>query len=325
VYFWTHFELLLVVIAIEHATILQQLAPWLRLDGYYVITDVTGVPDILSRVRPVLTSLLPGAAVDRRVQELKPWVRTVVTLYIVTLVPVMAFFYALLAIGAPRFFVAAAHALHVQIANAAAAWDAHHAGSLALYCVQILGIALPVVGTAVVLGMLAWRVTRLLWRRARTRARGILVFAAGAAAAALVSAWWNGAESRPALERAGAAAGPAGARSHRSGHAAAAADPAQRAAAYWAAPSRGNSAALPPPFPHVRRAKHVTPTPESGVVGEPVVPPKTVYAPAETMNTTSTTETTTASSTTPTDTVGTTTTPTTTTTDTVPTTTTTTP
>jgi putative peptide zinc metalloprotease protein len=200
-YFWTHFELLLVVIAIEHATILQQLAPWLRLDGYYVITDLTGVPDILSRVRPVLRSLLPGAAPQRRVQELKPWVRAVVTVYVLLLVPVMAFFYALLAIGAPRFFVAAMHALHAQLANAAEAWQAHHAGALALAAVQLLGIALPVVGTALVLGMLAHRILGLLWQRGRARARGIVVFAAGAAAAALAIAWWNGAESRPALGR----------------------------------------------------------------------------------------------------------------------------
>ena len=64
--------------------------PFLRLDGYYIVSDLTGVPDILSRIKPVLSSLLPWRKADDRVTELKPWVRVVVTGYIVILVPVLA-------------------------------------------------------------------------------------------------------------------------------------------------------------------------------------------------------------------------------------------
>ena len=40
--------------------VLQQLLPLLRFDGYYVLSDLTGVPDILSRIKPIFRSLVPG-------------------------------------------------------------------------------------------------------------------------------------------------------------------------------------------------------------------------------------------------------------------------
>ena len=53
----TGFEPLLLLILLQHLAIVQQLLPFLRLDGYYVISDLTGVPDILTRIGPILKSL----------------------------------------------------------------------------------------------------------------------------------------------------------------------------------------------------------------------------------------------------------------------------
>ena len=44
----------------------QQLIPLLRFDGYYVLTDLTGVPDILSRIKPIFRSLARGRRRSRR-------------------------------------------------------------------------------------------------------------------------------------------------------------------------------------------------------------------------------------------------------------------
>ena len=68
----TGFEPLLLIILLQNFAILQQLMPLLRLDGYYIISDLTGVPDILNRMRPILTSLVPGRKPDAKVAELKP-------------------------------------------------------------------------------------------------------------------------------------------------------------------------------------------------------------------------------------------------------------
>ena len=51
--------------------------PFLRLDGYYVVSDLVGVPDLFRRIGPVLRSAIPFRAPEPEVAELKPWVRRV--------------------------------------------------------------------------------------------------------------------------------------------------------------------------------------------------------------------------------------------------------
>ncbi|TMD20225.1 MAG: hypothetical protein E6I99_14325 [Chloroflexi bacterium] len=60
IYQLTHLEVLIFVILLLQFEMLHQFLPFLRLDGYYVIADLTGVPDIFARIKPVLVSLLPG-------------------------------------------------------------------------------------------------------------------------------------------------------------------------------------------------------------------------------------------------------------------------
>ena len=109
-YFATGFEPLLLVIVLQNMEMLHQLLPFLRLDGYYIVSDLTGVPDMLTRIGPTLRSMIPGREPDERVTELKPWVRVATTVYVVTLIPALALIVALLAISAPRLF-ATAHRL----------------------------------------------------------------------------------------------------------------------------------------------------------------------------------------------------------------------
>ena len=58
VYAATGFEALLLIVLIQNFAMVQQLLPFIRLDGYYVISDLTGVPDMFSRIKPSLRSLL---------------------------------------------------------------------------------------------------------------------------------------------------------------------------------------------------------------------------------------------------------------------------
>ena len=103
-YFATGFEPLLLVILIQQIEILHQFMPFLRLDGYYIISDLTGVPDMFSRIKPILRSMIPWKKTDDTVRELKPWVRFFVTLWVLLMIPLLLFQFGLLAIHAPRFF-----------------------------------------------------------------------------------------------------------------------------------------------------------------------------------------------------------------------------
>ena len=47
-------------VLLVHVELMQQLLPSLQCDGYFIMTDLIGVPDMFQRVGPVLASLIPG-------------------------------------------------------------------------------------------------------------------------------------------------------------------------------------------------------------------------------------------------------------------------
>ena len=59
---------------------LRQLTPLVRFDGYHVLADITGVPDLYHRIKPTLLGMLPWRWRDPEATVLKPWARAVVTL-----------------------------------------------------------------------------------------------------------------------------------------------------------------------------------------------------------------------------------------------------
>jgi putative peptide zinc metalloprotease protein len=191
VYFLTGYEPLLAVIALQHAEILHQFIPWVRLDGYYVVSDLTGVPDVLSRVKPTLASLIPWRKTDERVAQLKPWVRIVVTAYVFTVVPILAAFFGLILLTAPRIFATAwdsgAAQTH-QIATAISDGRALHA---LLAGVQLVALSLPALALALTFARVARRVlggtARVLARRRPMRVA--VAVAAGVAATLTALAW----------------------------------------------------------------------------------------------------------------------------------------
>ena len=56
----TGFAPLLLVVLAQHVLVLNQFVPWIRLDGYYVVSDLIGVSDLFSRIVPTLRSLAAG-------------------------------------------------------------------------------------------------------------------------------------------------------------------------------------------------------------------------------------------------------------------------
>ena len=60
----TGFEPLLILIIVQHMQVIQQMLPFLRLDGYYILSDLVGVPDMFARIKPTLKSAVPGQEVE---------------------------------------------------------------------------------------------------------------------------------------------------------------------------------------------------------------------------------------------------------------------
>jgi putative peptide zinc metalloprotease protein len=147
VYLLTGFEPLLIVVLVQHFQIIQQLLPFLRLDGYYILSDLTGVPDLFNRIKPTLKSLVPGKK-DESVDELKPWVRRVVIGWVLLLIPVLLFVFGSIMINAPRIFATAYDSFLVHYDKARAAFNDGHTAKGVLGGVQMATLGLPALGMA---------------------------------------------------------------------------------------------------------------------------------------------------------------------------------
>jgi putative peptide zinc metalloprotease protein len=190
-YFMTHFEPLLVVIAFQHVEILHQFLPFLRMDGYYIVADLTGVPDLFSRLKPTLKSLVPGQEPDKQVEELKPWVRWAVTAWVLVTVPFILYVYGMIVTQAPRIFATAWDSGREQVNHAGSAMQHGSYGMALLFGLQALLLALPILGVVLTLARLAKTIATDTWTR--TEGRPILrtgfVGAAAVAVIALVIGW----------------------------------------------------------------------------------------------------------------------------------------
>ncbi|MDQ3974733.1 MAG: hypothetical protein M3276_10490, partial [Actinomycetota bacterium] len=147
-YALTRFEPLLLVILVQHLEILRHFFPFVRLDGYYIVSDLTGVPDLFARMKPILRSLLPGHELDSRVTELKTWARAVVTLWVLLVVPLLAFNVALILIHLPRILATTYDSLLLQLDRLSQAFSGGGILAVVVGVVQLLALVLPVAGLA---------------------------------------------------------------------------------------------------------------------------------------------------------------------------------
>jgi putative peptide zinc metalloprotease protein len=195
----TGYEPLLLLIPFQHLEILHQFLPFIRLDGYYIVSDLTGVPDMFARIKPTLASLLPWKKTSERVTELKPWVRVAVTAYVCTVVPLLLFLLGLMAINAPRIFSTAYDSFFVQYHKVENAFDGGSAWVGAFGIVQMLILSLPALGIVATVWLMSKRTVRAVWSRTEDRpaARGAFALASAALAAFLAYIWWPNGEYRP--------------------------------------------------------------------------------------------------------------------------------
>jgi putative peptide zinc metalloprotease protein len=199
VYFWTGFEPLLVLIFVQHLEIIRQLLPILRFDGYYVLSDLTGVPDLFSRIKPILAGLVPWKKTDERARELKAWARAVVTVWVLMILPLLAFNLVMIVIHAPRIAATAMDSLGAHYQRVSEAFGAGKPAAGAAGILQMATLALPMAGMTFTMGRLGRRLSSSLWRKSdgKPAARmGATLLIIGAAAF-LVMAWWPDSDYRP--------------------------------------------------------------------------------------------------------------------------------
>jgi putative peptide zinc metalloprotease protein len=197
-YFLTGFEPVLVVALLQHFQVLQQLLPFLRLDGYYVLSDLTGVPDLFARIKPTLRSLVPGRR-DPKVQELKTWVRFAVASWVVFLVPTLLAVFGMMAVNVPRIFATTWDSFLVHLEASEAAFDRGRTLEGTFSGLQIVLLSLPALGVALSGGRAGKRAltSAWAWSAGQPLRRTGVVLAAAAMASLLGYVWFPNGDYRP--------------------------------------------------------------------------------------------------------------------------------
>jgi putative peptide zinc metalloprotease protein len=103
----TGWHAVLLIIPAQVLQMIRQLAPMLRFDGYHVLADLTGVPDLYQRIGPIMTGLLPGRWRQPEATALKTWARVVVVAWVLIVVPLMVASALLLVPSLPRVLATA--------------------------------------------------------------------------------------------------------------------------------------------------------------------------------------------------------------------------
>jgi putative peptide zinc metalloprotease protein len=192
-------DALLLVVVTQLLQMVRQLAPFMRADGYHIIADLTGVPDLFAHLKPVLTGLWPTRWGRPEGRVLRPWARVVVTTWVLVVVPMLL---GLLAFGVwilPRLAATAwdsgriivgrlrEHVLSAEVLDALVA------------LLSLVSLLLPVVAITYLLGRIVHRTVPKVWHATEERpaARAAAVLAGALIVALVAWTWWPSGQYDP--------------------------------------------------------------------------------------------------------------------------------
>jgi putative peptide zinc metalloprotease protein len=191
VYAATSAKILLLVIALTHVEMLEQLLPFVRFDGYFILSDLVGVPDLFARIAPVVRGCVSRGDRDPRAATLRRTARIVITAWVFTVIPLLAVTLGFLLLFLPSANRALWHSASQAGHLAAAALTAHR---YAVSAVDALGAVLAVVSIAGMLYVTAGLLRRAVSLGARWSAgrpgRRVAAVLAGIACAGPLALFW---------------------------------------------------------------------------------------------------------------------------------------
>ena len=197
-WYFSGWEALLLLVATQIFQMVQQLLPLLRFDGYHLLADLAGVPDLYHRIKPTLLGLLPHRWADPENRALKPWARAVITVWVLITIPMMALMLLALVTAVPRLLATAWAVVEEDAAGVKDAWGAGGFIDVTAHTLQVLGVVLPLLACAMILGRVGLRWFRGLakWSRGSVLKR---IGAAALSAVVITALFW--AWSQPSAYR----------------------------------------------------------------------------------------------------------------------------
>jgi putative peptide zinc metalloprotease protein len=191
VYAATSDPILLLVIVITQVEMLQQLIPVVRFDGYFILSDLAGVPDMFARVAPIVKSVLPGRRRDPRIADLRRGTRILVTCWVLAVIPLLIAFAGYLLLRLPEVSRALWRSVSLQGDLMTAAAARHDYAMAAVDAIGAALVSLSLAGLLYIATGLARRAVTLgvRWSAGRPARRLVAAAAAVAGVATLAALW----------------------------------------------------------------------------------------------------------------------------------------
>ncbi|MFG2970151.1 MULTISPECIES: hypothetical protein [unclassified Streptomyces] len=201
-YFATGAQFFLATVYLGHFEIMEQLMPAVRLDGYYILGDLAGVPDLYGKIKPILLALVPGAKGDKAREEvagLKKSARAIVATWVLTMVPLIIGELGYALWNLPRILTTMTRSLTEQLLGTGSAFVD---GKIVEGLVGTIGSVMllcPMAGVVYLSVKIGGRIIRAAKRTTAGRPRLRLVICALALAGltGLSYAWMSGVTPKP--------------------------------------------------------------------------------------------------------------------------------
>jgi putative peptide zinc metalloprotease protein len=193
----TRQDALLLGVATQLLQMVRQLAPVIRADGYHVLADLTGVPDLFAHMKPTLLGALPQNW--GKPSPLRRGARVIVTAWVLVVVPLLLSMFATAVLLLPRMAATAWTSGGKQLDLLAASFSSGDPVPVLARLLSLLALAVPVAATTYLLVRVTRSTARNGWTATQDRppARAAFLLGAGLLLALLAWAWWPDGQYRP--------------------------------------------------------------------------------------------------------------------------------
>ena len=186
-------DALLLLVALQLLMMVKNLSPVIRSDGYHILADATGVPDLYAHIGPTLRRLLPGRPAEP--SALTGRARLLVTLWVLVIVPVLLSLMLGAVLLLPRMAATAWDSGRVIASGLPHESPVHFLASL----VRLLALLLPLLGSALITQRLARLLARKshAWSDGHPARRAAVVGVSALVATGAAWAWWPAGQYEP--------------------------------------------------------------------------------------------------------------------------------